>query len=138
MKCIDNVTPRRLLEIIPESIRNRSYIKMELGSKHNIDYVCYSVYPAKQKETGALVTRKDGSQVFQCTAYIGLDGNRYTTAKSETVISQLISETGNYPDEVGQWEFRNLNVDVKIIQVKVKFGDKEYPVFAFEPVNPEF
>lgn len=137
MKCIDNTTPRRMYNLIPEDIRNRSYVKLNLGELKTIDYVCYSVYNAKDKETGEHIFRKDGSEVFKVTAYVGFTDNTYTTMSSNAVIDQLITETGNFPDELGQWAYTPLDVPVKVIQTKAKYGDKEYPVTVFEPVNAE-
>lgn len=133
MKSIDNVTPRKMLKIMPDGLKTRGYVKLTAGESHVIDYIGYSVYPAKKKETGEPILRKDGTQCMSCTAYIGLDGKFYTTVRNDTVISQLVSETGDFPDTEGLYEYPGLDVMVSSVQIKVKMGDKEYPIIAFEP-----
>lgn len=137
MQSIDNVTKRSMLAIIPDEYKGRVYRKVNAGEEYRIDSVIYSVYPVKDKETGEYLIRKDGEPVLNCTAYIGFDDGSYTTSKGETVISQLISETGNYPDVAG-YHLYPCDCAVRIITTTQEYGKagnrKSFPIWAFEPM----
>lgn len=136
MKTIDNVTKRAILKLIPNAFRGMDYVKVKDGDKYTIIKVTYSVYFAKDKDTGDYILNRAGERVLNTTAYIGFADGTYTTSKGDTVISQLVSETGDYPDAEGVYDF-DCNCPVKVITVNATYGRgskaKQYPVWAFEP-----
>lgn len=136
MYSIQNTTSRAMMKVLPPYLRehNAKYVKVNKGEKHTINYVAYSVYVAKGKD-GKPIMRKDGSNLLNTTAYVGFDDNSYTTVKNDVAIGQLISETGDYPDDVGVYEHEIPPCPVEITTVSQKFGDKSYDVFAFIPLD---
>lgn len=137
MQKIENVTKRSMLNIIPEPFKSMTYVKVNAGEVKKITIVAYSVYPVKDKESHEFLIRKDGSPVTNVTAYIGFDDGTYTTSHGETVINQLVSETGNFSDEPNVYVYDRLDCNVKIITTTAKYGKgptaKSFPIWAFEP-----
>lgn len=138
MQKIENVTKRSMLSIIPEPFKLMTYVKVNAGDTKKITIVAYSVYPVKDKESREYMIRKDGTPVTNVTAYIGFDDATYTTSHGDTVINQLVSETGNFPDEPNVYVYDKLDCDVKIITTTAKYGKgpnaKSFPIWAFEPL----
>ena len=136
MQSVDNVTKRSMLKIIPNAYKDMKYTKVNNGDVKTITKVTYSVYPVKDTETGGIMIRKDGSPVTNVTAYIGFSDGTYTTSHGDMVINQLVSETGDFPDVEGQYEF-DTDCPVKVITTQAKYGKgpnaKTFPVWAFEP-----
>ena len=136
MQTVTNVTKRSMLKVIPSEFKAMIYTKVNDGETRRITKVCYSVYPVKDAETNEPMTRKDGTIVTNVTAYIGFDDGSYTTSHGDTVINQLVSETGDFPDEVGQYTY-DCNCPVRVITIQATYGRgksaKTYPVWAFEP-----
>lgn len=137
MQSIDTVVKRSMLAIIPEDCKGMTYRKVTKGEEYRITGVVYSVYPVKSKETGEYLIRKSGEPVLNTTAYILFQDGSYTTSKGDTVIGQLISETGDYPDSAGQ-HYYPCDCPVRIIETTAEYGKagskKSFPIWAFEPM----
>lgn len=133
MKSVSNVTSIKMLAIMPEQFKGLDYIKLKEGDEKTIIHVAYSVYPAKDKE-GLGITRKDGSIVYRTTAYIAFSDGTYTTTKYDLPISQLVSETGMYPDNATGITICDCDCKVKAVSVSVRMGQKDYAIIAFEPL----
>lgn len=138
MQSVSTVVKRSMLAIIPDRFKDWTYRKVSKDETYTITIVVYSVYPVKDKESGEFLLNRRGEPVLNCTAYIGFDDGTYTTSKGDTVISQLVSETGNYPDTAGYHEFPVDNCRVKIIETMAEYGKagnkKSFPIWCFEPL----
>lgn len=133
MKSVNNVTSVKMLAIMPEQFKGLDYVKLKENDEKTINHVAYSVYPAKDKD-GLGITRKDGSIVYRTTAYIAFTDNTYTTTKYDLPISQLVSETGMYPDNQPGITIYDCDCKVKAVSVSVRMGQKDYAIIAFEPL----
>lgn len=137
MQSINSVVKRSMLAIIPDECKGLEYRKVAKGEEYRITGVVYSVYPVKSKETGEYLIRKDGNPVLNCTAYIIFHDGTYTTSKGDTVIGQLVSETGNFEDVAGHQYFA-CDCPVRIIETTAEYGKagskKSFPIWAFEPM----
>lgn len=138
MKSANTVTKRSMLAIIPDAFKGSEYRKVNKDEIYTITKVVYSVYPVKNKETGEFLLNRHGDPVLNTTAYIGFDDGTYTTSKGDTVISQLVSETGDYPDIAGYHEFVVDECKVRISECMAEYGKglakKSFPIWCFEPL----
>lgn len=135
MLSADSVLSPGLVRILPDEMKNRHYGKVAVGDVKTIRDVAYMVYQARD-EDGNLMFRKDNSPVLNVKAYVGFDDMSIASFKGEKAIGQLVSETGAYPQEIGMYYYKMVDeIDVKIIEVKQKYGKNEYPVMAFEPIE---
>lgn len=138
MKTVATVTKRAMLAVIPDCFKESEYRKVNKDEIYTITRVVYSVYPVKDKETGEYMINRRGNPVLNVTAYIGFDDNTYTTSKGDTVISQLVSETGDFENVAGYHDFVVDNCKVKIIETMAEYGKagskKSFPVWCFEPL----
>ena len=138
MKSAATVTKRSMLAVIPDCFKNAEYRKVNKDEEYTIVKVVYSVYPVKSKETGDFILKRNGDPALNTTAYIGFSDGTYTTSKGDTVISQLVSETGDFPDVAGYHEFDVDECKVKIIECMASYGKgsakKSFPLWCFEPL----
>ena len=137
MQSATSVTKRSMLKVIPDYFKTMTYTKVNDGDLKTINKIVYSVYPVKDAENGGYLMRKDGTPVTNVTAYIGFGDGTYTTSHGDTVINQLVSETGDFSDIEGQYEF-DVDCPVKIITIQQTYGKgktaKTFPIWAFEPM----
>lgn len=133
MKSIANVTPIKMLSVIPDEYKGKDYVKLKSGDEKKIVKVAYSVYPAKDKE-GAGIFRKDGSVVFRTTAYMLFSDGTYSTTKYDLPISQLVSETGMYDDSKSGVTIFDCDCPVRACDFIVRMGNKDVSIIAFEPM----
>lgn len=119
----------------PEFIRGRRFIKLTENMEKTIDSVVFSSYPAKNKE-GNQIVRKDGSVLLNTTAYVGFDDGTFASVKSDTAIAQLasISEGYTIPSEPEVVQYPVETTKVRIVSIEVKYGQKSYPAWAFDPI----
>lgn len=138
MKSATTVTKRSMLAIIPDVFKSAEYRKVNKDETYTITKVVYSVYPVKSKETGEYLLKRNGDVVLNTTAYIGFDDGTYTTSKGDTVISQLVSETGDFPNMEGYHEFNVDNCKVRIVETMAEYGKgpakRSFPIWCFEPM----
>lgn len=133
----DAVTPRRIRAVMPKCMEGKAYVKLADGMVKTITSVAYSVYPAKDKETKEIITRKDDSVVCRTTAYIGFDDGTYSTVANEYAIGQLFSIT-EYINEndLGVHEYPDIApCKVRVTTKDIKYGDKTYPSWVFIPID---
>lgn len=136
MFATNEITSKYMAKHIPEQFRAMKYRKVAIGEELRITKIAYSTYEAKNPE-GEPILYKDGSPVLKTTAYIGFSDGSYTTSHGDTVVGQLVSETGAYPEEIGV-ENHEVDCPVRIISHKVTYGRgasaKSYDTWAFEPM----
>lgn len=129
------VTPARIKAIMPEAFKDVPYAKPTPGQVKTITKVAYNVYVAKKD--GNAIVRNDGSELMNCTAYVGFDDGTYFTFKNEIALGQLMSITGDIamvkPD---MFYFDVEPCTVKIIETQIQMGKakKAYPSWVFEPM----
>ena len=133
MKSVNNVTSIKMLNVMPEQFKGMDYQKLKDGDVKTIKHVAYSVYPARNDE-GEGIFRKDGSIVYRTTAYMAFDDGSYATTKYDLPISQLVSETGMYPNNETGITYFDCDCKIKAVSVSVRMGKKDYDIIAFEPL----
>ena len=132
----DEVTPRKFRNINPVQYKNRGYVTLEKGMTITVESVVFSVHQASKKaDNGEKIklATQDGKPVTNVTAYIGLPDNKFTSVNGDIAVCQLASIVGFDETEIGYYPF-NLETPETItcIEIKEKYGDKEYPKLAFE------
>lgn len=128
------VTPARIKAIMPVSFKDMPYAKPTPGQVKIITKVAYNVYVAKKD--GNAIVRKDGTELMNCTAYVGFDDGTYFTFKNEIALGQLMSITGDIKmDAPNVFYFEVDPCTVKILETTIQMGKdkKSYPSWVFEP-----
>lgn len=134
MLSVDHVTTRAIRAVLPEPFKGMTYTKLADGMEVRITKISYSVYPAKDKETKEILTRKDGTQLMKTTAYIGFDDGTYSTVANEYAIGQLISVTGDFAEDTGGvYSFDIEPCHVRVTTKDIQYGNKTFPSWVFIP-----
>lgn len=121
----------------PENLKGKEYRALVQGETVTIIGCTMSIYQAREKEDYEPMFREDGTPVMNTTGYLELDDGTVASVKGRVAIEQLWSCTDmEIPEAVGQYPIADWEpVKVKISSVEQKFGEKVYPVVAFEPVE---
>lgn len=130
------VTPMRIKAIMPNDFKSMPYSKPVNGEIRTIVKVCYNIYTAKKD--GIVLTRKDGSELTNVTAYVGFDDGSYFTFKNEVAIGQLMSITGEIAtNEPSAISFDVEPCKVKLVETTITMGKdkKSFPSWVFEPID---
>jgi len=135
---VNNITPKKLRGVVPEEYRNMPYRELKKGDKIVIGSCVFSIYQARDKETRKGLTIENGPNagkpITNCTVYFGLGDGCYTSLKNDVVESQMCALTGfeTVNKDIGYYPFHFDPETVECIEVKVKMGQKEVPVIAFQ------
>ena len=137
MLTADKVISPFLRAKLPDSMKTCGYVKVKKDDIVTITRIVYDVYHVKDKDGKPMFTQGENPQpVINTTAYVGFDDNTITSFSGKTAIAQLVSETGEYPNEIGTYPVELAEpVKVKMIEVSEKRGSKEYLYLAFEPIE---
>ena len=134
MLTADKVLSPGVRKMLPIEMKGFGYSKVKAGDVKTITDVVYNVYQARNKD-GQLMETQAKEPVINVTAYVGFDDDTLSTFTGKTALGQLASETGDIPTIIGVYHTRLANpIKVEIIEVSQKFGNKEYPMLAFEPI----
>lgn len=134
---INAITPRKLINIVPEEFRNMPYRKLREGETVTITKVIFSVYPATKKNPDGErvpIVRKDGTPVLNESMYLGMSDGCYTSIRGDTAFMQLSQTVGFNETEPGIFSF-DMNEKVRIVLVDEKMGSETYQRYAFDPTN---
>jgi len=129
------VTPRQIRTVMPDQYANRGYVDLADGMTINIESIVFSIYPATKNVDGHRIKleTQEGKPITNTTAYIGLTDGKYTSVNGDVAVCQLASIVGFKATDIGKYPFNLEKPEtVKVITVKEKMGNKEYPKFAFE------
>lgn len=130
------VTPRNVKNVLPDICKGRTYIEASEGMNFKITGAAINYYPAKNDDGGDKTT-KDGKTVLNRVAYVLIDGGFYSSFKGYTAVEQIISCAAMHLEsEVpGTVEVEDFGepIEVSVIKVQEKMGQKSYDYLAFEP-----
>lgn len=135
MLSADKVLSPGVRRMLPDDRKNYGYVKVKAGDVLTITDVIYNVHPAKDKNGNVLENPTTKDPILNVTAYVCFDDGTLTTFDGKIAIGQLASETGDVPTVVGVYHTRLADpVKVEIIEVMQRYGTKDYPKFAFDPL----
>lgn len=133
---VSEVVPKALMAVIPEKYKGMKYHKVTVGEILTLYGVTVVSYQAKDKESGDLLERKDGTPVLNQNCYFDLGDGVYTSIKNEKVLGQVANLTGWFEQGIGEIEYKfDKPEKVQIIETPAKMGKKEYPVPAFKSIQ---
>lgn len=130
------VTPRNVKNVLPDICKGRTYIEAAEGMNFKITGAAINYYPARNVD-GENMTTKDGKTILKRVGYILIDGGFYSSFMGYTAVEQIISCAAMHLEsEVpGTVEVEDFGepIEVSVIKVQEKMGQKSYDYLAFEP-----
>ena len=130
---VSEVVPKSLMAVIPDRYKGMKYQKVKVGDHVTIHDITIVVYNARKD--GDFIVRKDGSYVLNETVYFGLGNGYYTSLRNDKVLGQVAQLVNWFETETGEFYYPLDNPEnVEIIEINVKYGQKEIPVKAFKSI----
>ena len=130
---VSEVVPKSLMAVIPDRYKGKKYYKVKVGDRITVHDITIVVYNAKKD--GDFIVRKDGSYVLNETVYFDIGDGRYTSLRNDKILGQVAQLVNWTETETGEFYYPLDNPEnVEIIEINVKYGQKEIPVKAFKSV----